>query len=105
MAAFVQAVAHYGLRLKRLPRARLGALAIHLADIAGARLDALAIHLADIAGARQSEATRERCELQAALRHDHRRDAAVAPMGSGPFMPAMRPAEAPMADRPAAGAT
>ncbi len=90
MAAFIQAVAQYGLRLAWLPRVRLGEMAIRLADIAGMR---------------QGEVTREPCALPAVMRHDHRRDAAVAPMEIDPFMPAMRTAQAPMVDRPAARAT
>lgn len=104
MAAFLQAVTQHGPRLMRLSGVRLGEMAIRTADIAGMRLDEMAIRLTDIAGLRKGEPTQERCKLTAAMRHDHSREAAVARMGIGPYMPAMRPAFAPSVGRPAAGA-
>lgn len=75
MATFIQAVAQYGPRLKRLPRVRL---------------DEMAIRLADITGVRKGEVTRVLYELQAAMQHYHRRGASVELMGIGTFMPTMR---------------
>lgn len=80
-------------------------MAIRLADVAGVRLHVMTIRLTDVAGVRQGKATRARRDLPATVRHGPRREAAVAPVGSGPFMPAMRPAGAPTVDRAAAGAT